>query len=67
MNAGGDGVTVEQLDRLLAWGPRRLNPAVYYLVMHDGVEQAGKAGDSGCYAYDFLVTGAKTRLFALGS
>jgi hypothetical protein len=57
-------VSLYELDELLAWRPRRLNPAVYYLVMHDGVEQAEGWG-GGTYAYDFLIIGAKTRLFAI--
>jgi len=67
VNTSNDSVSLYELDEQLAWGPRRLNPAVYYLVMHDGVEQAEKGSDSGPYAYSFLVIGAKTRLFAVGS
>lgn len=67
VNTSNDCVSLYELDELLAWGPRRLNPTAYYLVMHDGVEQAAKGSDSGPYAYSFLVIGAKTRLFAVGS
>jgi hypothetical protein len=67
VNASDDSVTLRDLDERLSWGARRLNPAVYYLVMHEGVEQAVKGSDSWPYAYSFLVIGASTRLFALGT
>jgi hypothetical protein len=67
VDAGKDAVTPQELDQALSWGPHRLNPAVYYLVMHDGVDQAARGSGGGPYAYSFLMIGAKTRLFAVGS
>lgn len=67
VNANSDTVRrLDELDQLLSWGPRRLNPAAHYLVMHDGVESEPPPG-AGPYAYRRLAIGAKTRLFALGS
>jgi diguanylate cyclase (GGDEF)-like protein len=60
VDSGGNDMTVPELDKLLQWGPRRLNPAIYLIV-----DQHNALGCAPVTPYHFsalIVTPATRRL-----
>lgn len=63
VNAKKDSVTLIELDQLLSWGPRRINPAAAYLRLYQYV-QASDSLRTDPYVYHWFYIAAKTRRFA---
>jgi hypothetical protein len=64
VNSGEDTMRLEEADKLLGWGPRRINPAAYYL-RSLGLAKAHvrQAGDNP-YTFYYLQVTPKTKRFA---
>jgi len=63
VNTQKESVSLAELDQLLSWGPRRLNPAAAYLAVFQYV-QAAATLSSHPYAYHWFFITPKTRRFA---
>lgn len=65
LNTGKQQVSLHEIDQILAWGTRRINPAAKYLAVY-GYVNASPAIGSHPYAYSWLLLTSKTRRFASG-
>ncbi len=66
INIGDGHVSLAQVDQMLNWGPRRLNPAAEYLASNSLVRPAHSRG-SLPYVYSSAAVTNRTRRFAEGS
>lgn len=57
-------MSLAEADKVLSWGPRRLNPAAYFLSLR-GHAQPLKTLGSAPYVYAGLIITAKTRRVAM--
>jgi diguanylate cyclase (GGDEF)-like protein len=64
INQPDGSAKLPDLDRLLAWGPRRINPSVSYLVVNNYV-QASKTLGAHPYAVSWIRATEKTKRFVL--
>jgi hypothetical protein len=64
VNEGKDIRSLAEADKLLSWGPRRLNPAAYFLSLR-GHAQPLEQLFCHPYAYGGLIISARTRRFAM--
>ena len=65
VNKGQNIVSLWEVDQLLSWGPRRINPAAHYLVAYEYAKPLKTLG-SAPYAYSGLMITTRTRRFAMG-
>jgi hypothetical protein len=65
LNKSNEGLAMAEADRLLGWGPRRINPAAQYL---DENSQANCLGSNGShpYAFSHILVTPKTKRFTFG-
>ena len=63
VKAGTESVSLEDLDRQLGWGPRRLNPAADYLRLNGVVRNTAGARPA-YYSYAIAIVTPRTREFA---
>ena len=64
--AGMDGVYLSEVDKTLAWGPRRLNPAASFLALN-GYVKPSNTMSALPYVYTRLFVTPRTRRFATGA
>lgn len=62
-NMGKESISLAEVDKILLWGPRRLNPAADFLAIHNYV-QPWKSLGSLPYTYGGLFVTPKTQRFA---
>ena len=56
-------VDIKDLNNVLQWGPRRMNPAITYLV-ENGIVDSSDTLNPGPYKYNWIMVTAKTRRYA---
>ncbi|MEW6144155.1 MAG: toll/interleukin-1 receptor domain-containing protein [Thermodesulfobacteriota bacterium] len=61
VNTGHSSINIKQVDDILGWGPRRINPALYILDLK-GVINTSKTLDS-TYAFPAVIITPRTKLF----
>lgn len=64
VNTGKENASLAEMDKLLSWGPRRLNPAADFLIFYDYVQSFNTRGSAPYITHGFRVT-LKTRRFAM--
>ena len=61
LNTPGESMVIPVLDQRLGWGPRRMNPAITFIVKHDAMDHSNSSDPD--YVYYSLRRNTATRRF----
>jgi len=65
LNTGQPIVNVKEVDETLGWGPRRINPAIYFLDLEGAIGHSEVLDP--VYAYDAVIITARTKRYVLAN